>query len=167
VRPRRLVRLYRGPLNAGVRAQPLMATPQIKRPAGATVFALLLGWLSLAGFLNSFIWWTLPAELPAQALPRFQAMFEATRSISVSVLAFLYGVSALTTSIALWRMRPWMREAMTCWVLVILGIFGYLFVNWPIRPRGILESLMVLVVTLLLFGAMWLYVARQSKQAAL
>ena len=144
-----------------------MATPQIKRPGGATVLALLLGWLSLAGFLNSFVWWILPAELPAQASPRFQAMFEATRSISWSVLAFLYGGSALATSIALWRMRPWMREAMTCWLLVVLGMFVYLLVNWPIGPRGILESLMVLAVTLLLFGAMWLYVARLSKQAAL
>jgi hypothetical protein len=94
-------------------------------------------------------------------------MVNTVRSVPLSTLAFLYGVTAFATAYALWRMKPWMREAMTCWVLAVLAMFVYLLLKWPLGSGGFGGVVPVMAPTVLLLGAGWLYVARLAKRTAL
>jgi hypothetical protein len=99
-------------MNVGAAGAPIP-----KRPIGATLLALVLGWLGVAGLLNSFVWWLLPADFVKQASRQLQFMLTAVRTPMLSLIALAYGFSALATCILLWRMRPQIRVAMACWVV--------------------------------------------------
>ncbi len=85
----------------------------------------------------------------------------------MSLIALTYGISALTTCVYLWRMRPQMRTAMTCWAASVAALGIYLSITMPAGPTELLAELAVFFPLALLVIAMWLYVARLSRLAAL
>jgi hypothetical protein len=71
-----------------------------QRPGGIAFLSIILGWLSLAGFGNAWVLATGRIQLPPW----------------LGLLAALYGVTAATASIGLWRLRPWGLRALTAWM---------------------------------------------------
>ena len=144
-----------------------MTAASIRRPVGATFLAFLLGWLGIAGVMNSFVWWTLPSEFVAQTSPTLQSALLAIRTPTMSTIALAYGLSALASCVGIWRMRPWMRHAMSCWVTSVGAFCVYMLIAMPPKPVTLLAELAFILPLGFLVAALWLYVARLSERAAL
>ena len=89
-----------------------------RRPTSITVLSILLAWLAVGGFGNAVVW----NLQNIQAAERQLQMYVGGRLFTV--LALAYGVTALVTCVALWRMRSWAFRAYACWALisVLLGV---------------------------------------------
>lgn len=85
----------------------------MKRPAGITILSTALACLAAVGFVNGAL------------------EFFADRSVTSPVfagVAFLYGVTALVSSVALWRMRHWAYRAFLFWIgAVVLTLLYFQF----------------------------------------
>jgi len=77
----------------------------MKRPIGITISALVLGWLAMTGFLNS---WVILTDLSSEL------------SKSIGYIAIIYGITALLSTIGLWCMKPWSLVAIRIWMGVCL-----------------------------------------------
>ena len=122
----------------------------MKRPFGITICALLLGWLAIAGFGNG--WIILSGQI--SELPK-----------SIGLIAFFYGITALSSTIGLWRMKPWGIIAVRSWMavcLLFLIVFTILFNKLILG--GYLGSFGFLIFTGSLFWLLDRYV--KSKIAA-
>ena len=91
-----------------------------QRPASATLLALVLAWLAIAGFGNAVVWRSVSTSMIDQLPPTLSAFVEATQSSLFTVLALGYGTSALFASIGLWRMRAWKHHAFFAWAVSVL-----------------------------------------------
>ncbi len=140
-----------------------MSPESLKRPAGATFLALVLGWLGIAGILNSFVRWSVPTEFVAQASPQLQSALRVVRSPVMSLIPLIYGLSALAACVYLWRMKSQMRTAMSIWVASVAVLAVYLSVTMPRVPTTLLAELVFFVPSAFLLTALWLYVSRLSK----
>jgi hypothetical protein len=78
----------------------------MQRPLGATILAVSLVVLALAGFGNAYVMVT---------------EFEYGAPILAAV-AFMYGISALSAAIGVWRRKPWAYPAFLLWAAV--AFFG-------------------------------------------
>ncbi len=76
----------------------------LKRPTGFTILSLLLGWLAVAGFANAVI--------------HFKSNHG---SILMGALAFFYGVTALTSTIGLWKLKSWAYRSFLAWSIVVVA----------------------------------------------
>ncbi|MEO3427769.1 hypothetical protein AAFN88_02855 [Pelagibius sp. CAU 1746] len=88
--------------------------PHRKRPLGATLLSLLMGWLTLSAIGNAMVF-------PAAGIG-WPAYF--------TVLAVAYAVTAGATAVGLWRMRPWTLTAFRAWgvvLLVLMIVFSFFF----------------------------------------
>jgi hypothetical protein len=94
-----------------------------------------------------------------------QPLFGQIRSLGFSVLALYYGLSALATGVALWRMRSWMRKALLCWIVAVLAMSVFLAVIWPLGPGGWVANVAMLLLVSLLLGGIWTYMTRLSRKA--
>ena len=83
---------------------------EVKRTKGITLLSLFLGWLSLAGFGNSYIMMT----NPSYGTPVF------------GIGAAAYGCLALTACVGLWKMKYWAYTAYLLWAAVAI-VFCFLF----------------------------------------
>ncbi len=144
-----------------------MSPASVKRPTGATVLAIVLGWLGVAGLLNSFVWWFLPTEFLDRASPQLQSTLRAVRTPTLSLIALAYGLSALAACVYLWRMRPQMRTAMSFWVVSVAAFGAYFSIAVPSGPTTWIAELAFFVPLAALVTGLWLYVAQLSKHAAL
>jgi hypothetical protein len=68
-----------------------------KRPPSATIIAILLGWLAVAGFVNG-----------------------ATGMMGNQILPTASGITALLAAIGLWKMRTWGLAAYIMWAIIAL-----------------------------------------------
>jgi hypothetical protein len=107
------------------------ASPTVLRSLGVTSLAIVLSVIGLASIVTSIFWWTIRSAELARISPSANGIRYAAQSVSVSVLEILCGVAALTAGFGLWRNKPWIRDAITCWLLAVLARLGYLHFNWP------------------------------------
>jgi hypothetical protein len=131
-----------------------MVATNTRRPVGATLLALALGWLAIAGFGNALMWRTVPSSLNVAESSPLGRFIEAASSPLFTAVALAYGVTALVACIGLWRMRPWMARAVLAWVtaVAITGVWMLLTVPGELLLGGPLAALAFVVggVTLLL-----------------
>jgi hypothetical protein len=91
----------------------------LKRPAGFTVLAILLGVLGLGAFVLT---------MTAETLAEIGAKWHIVR-----IGALAYGLCAFVAATGLWKMRRWGYLAFVAWVgsVVLVGIW------WPlVLPSG-------------------------------
>jgi hypothetical protein len=82
------------------------------RPVGISILALFLGWLAVAGFGNSFIWYLAASGWPKDAPERLVSAVTAIASPVVSMVCLLYGATAAAATVGLWRMHRWAPPAL-------------------------------------------------------
>lgn len=85
--------------------------PRRKRPLGATLLSLVMGWLTLSALLNAAFFPTAEIGLPAY----------------IKILVGAYAITAGATTIGLWRMKPWTLTAVRAWGVVLLVLFIVFF----------------------------------------
>ena len=120
-----------------------------RRPIGATVLSLILGWLALAGFGNAVAWRVAPHGFDQPLTPRIATLVEALQSPILPVLALAYGTTALAAAIGIWRMRPWAPSAFLSWSVAVIALFAWMFAIIPSATRwhqlrGISERYVIL-----------------------
>ena len=139
----------------------------IRRPVGATILSLLLGWLAIAGFANAIVWRMAPLAFD-QPLPRRLATVVASlQSPILTIVALAYGATALMAAIGLWRMRPWMARAFLAWVGVVAVLFAWMLtipIAEPSTARLLVGALFGFVVVALLL-VLYRYVKQMSQGA--
>ena len=126
----------------------------MNRPIGITLLALLLGWLSIAGFLWAF------------AVPLEEAFGE--YDIVMRVLAFLYGAFALASSVGLFKCKWWARRAAWGWMVCCAATMGAFVAIFPISffLGGYLGLVAFGVFVALIFYAIDNYVRKHLPVAA-
>jgi len=82
-----------------------------KRPAGFTILALIFIWLAFAAFIGSFI----------------------VSSGLNPIVTLSYGVTALFTSIGLWKMKPWTFKAYLAWCAIVILTMAMMQVGYVYR----------------------------------
>lgn len=90
----------------------------MKRPKRLTILSFLLGWLSFAGFANCYVMVSKGTD----------------NSLLMGVLAGLYGIAALMSSIGLWRLEKWASKAFLIWsalVVVMAFVMQTTFISMP------------------------------------
>lgn len=134
------------------------------RPIGATVLAIVLGWLGVGGLLNAVGWPLLRNSPLFKSAPRdFVENFPPVLgSLQLSLFALAYGVSALVAARAVWRMSASAATLYGVWVAIVLAS-GLWFV---VRVPGASSSSMValLVTAAVILAAGWLFIRRLVQQ---
>jgi hypothetical protein len=130
------------------------------RPTGATILAIVLGWLGIAGLLNAIAWpLMLNSDLMKSAPPEFVARFPtALGSVWLSLCALAYGISALFTAVALWQLSPVAPKSYLAWVGAVVALMLALLFGVPRVP--LLAAAAFLVPFLIMLAAGWLYTRR-------
>jgi hypothetical protein len=100
---------------------------------GTTFFAIVLGWLGVAGILNALVWPVARnSDLMRSAPPEFIARFPpAFGSWWLSLLMLAYGVTAFRTAKALWRVSPSAVGSYVWWAAVVVLVMLALSVSMP------------------------------------
>lgn len=131
-----------------------------KRPVSATILAIILGWLGIAGLFNAVVWPLVrSSKLMSSAPPEFIARFPpALGSVWFSLLALAYGISALYAARALWRLAPSAAVSYSVWALTVLLLFALLFVMTPEASIAAVGVFLLPVIALLAAG--WLFTRR-------
>jgi hypothetical protein len=98
-----------------------------------TFFAIVLGWLGVAGILNALLWPVARnSDLMRSAPPEFVARFPpAFGSWWLSLLMLAYGVTAFRTAKALWRVSPSAVGSYVWWAAVVVLVMLALSVSMP------------------------------------
>lgn len=127
----------------------------MRRPVGATTFAIVLGWLGVAGILNALIWpLALSSELMKSAPPELAARFPpALGSWWLSLFALAYGVSALLAARDLWRLSPAAVVSYRAWAATVLLLMVAFCVSMP--GVSFVAAVAFLVPVLALLAAGW------------
>jgi hypothetical protein len=134
-----------------------------KRGAGATIFAIVLGWLGVAGILNAVVWPVLRnSELMRSAPAEFVARFPPVLgSWWLSLLMFAYGVTAFRAAKALWHVSPSAVGQYLWWAAAVVAGMVVFEVAMPGASALADIALLALVLALLALG--WL-LTRQLVQ---
>src|SRR6185436_13735818 len=107
------------------------------RPAGATLLALALAWLAIAGFGNALVWRKLPHGVDARVLPWLSSAVDALRPPVLSALALICGITACLASIGIWRLRPWKARAFMAWSASVIVLVMWFVLALPtVLPVG-------------------------------
>ena len=103
-----------------------------KRPIGISIISLVLGWLSLAGYIGIF-----------------------TKSNLSFIILLGYGTTALLSAIGLWKMRTWALRAYFTWcvVVIVMGIYMQIspIYKVPVHLFAIFIFLVVVILGLIAF----------------
>jgi hypothetical protein len=130
------------------------------RPMGATILAIVLGWLGVGGLLNAVGWplvvnSDLMKSAPAEFVARFPPVLG---SMWLSLCALAYGISALVTAIALWRLSPAAPKAYLAWVAAVVAVMIAMVLGTPgVSPFAVAVPF---ALFLALLGAGWAYTRR-------
>jgi hypothetical protein len=121
---------------------------------GATVFAIILGWLGVAGVLNAVAWPLMRnSALMRSAPPDFVERFpSALGSWWLSLLAFAYGVTALLTARALWRLSRSAVVSYLVWAATAVSFMVALSISAPGVPLAATAAFLLPVFALLAAG---------------
>ncbi|AGF77046.1 hypothetical protein UWK_00463 [Desulfocapsa sulfexigens DSM 10523] len=76
----------------------------MKRPTGFTVISLILGWFAIGAFANGAM------QLNAEHGSKIMA-----------ILAFSYGVTALASTVGLWKFKKWAYHSFLVWSLIVVA----------------------------------------------
>jgi hypothetical protein len=132
------------------------------RPAGATLLALALGWLAIAGFGNALVWRKLPHGADAPVLPRLSSAVEALRPPVLSALALVCGITACIACIGVWRLRPWKARAFLAWsasaIVLVMWFVLALPTVLPLGGRGAGTAFVLSLAVML--AVLYVYVKR-------
>ena len=114
-----------------------------KRPAAAIAIAAILAWLAIGGFGNAVVWRNVPDQLAGQAIPApMHAFVEATRSPVFTLLAALYGITALVAAVGIFSLRTWKGIAYLAWCCAVLLLGVWIALAMPAQagaaPRWLL-----------------------------
>ena len=123
----------------------------MKRPFGITTIALMLGWLSIAGFMWGFL------------VPMEEAFGKADPVMRV--LAISYGVFAFASCVGLFKGRSWVRYAIWAW-MATCGLTMITFViAFPVTNSldGYIVILGFFVFIALIFYAVDRYVSKYLR----
>ena len=146
-----------------------MTATVTRRPIGATLLALALGWLALAGFGNAVVWSAARDSLRVSESSPLARFLEATSSPLFSILALAYGATALAACIGIWRMRPWMPRAFLAWGIAVTAIGAWLV--WTIPPELLAGGTIIGVAFVIgCVGLLWVgygYVQRIAPRGVL
>ena len=143
-----------------------------RRPFGATLVSLLLGWLSVAGVVSAF---ALKAAAPVfdGTLPRLLPVFIYTaQSWRFTFLALACVLTSLTASIGIWYLRPWMTRAVLAWCSVAMTFLVWLALvaRQEMPATAQINSVPGLIVAALVLTGLYLYarkIATETRDAAL
>ena len=132
----------------------------MRRPLGATIPALALGWLGVAGVLNAVVWpLARNSDLMKSAPPEFVERFPpALGSWWLSLLALAYGATALLAARGLWRLSPSAEVSYLAWAATVLLVMVTLSVSMPSASR--VAAVVILVPVLALLTGGWLLTRR-------
>lgn len=127
---------------------------------GTTFFAIVLGWLGVAGIVNALVWpMARNSDLLRSAPPEFVARFPpALGSWWLSLLMLAYGVTAFRTAKALWRVSPSAIGSYVWWAAVVVLVMLALSVSVSGASTFATIGFFVLVFALLAGG--WLLTRR-------
>lgn len=130
----------------------------MRRPPGATILALVLGWLGIAGILNALVWQLarnseLMTSAPAEFVERFPP-----GSWWLSLLALASGATALSAARALWRSAPSAVVWYLAWAATVLLAMVTLSASMPSASR--VATVVILVPVLALLAGGWLLTRR-------
>lgn len=146
-----------------------MSATTTRRPIGATVLALALGWLAIGGFGNALVWRAAAASLQVPETSPLARFVEAASSPLFTGIALTYGATALIACIAIWRMRPWMATAFAVWgaVVTLTGVWLVTAVPSELLAGGVLVGLAFVVGCVALLWVGYRYVQRIAPRGAL
>lgn len=111
-----------------------------KRPAGLSALSIILGWLAFSG----------------------EIIFWMSNSETISILALLYGASALAAAIGIWKVRPWALHAYLAWC----GIVVLMMISMQLGAAFRINILMFLVFAILVLALLSLagmYINKKLK----
>jgi hypothetical protein len=131
-----------------------------RRSVGTTFFAIILGWLGVAGILNALVWPVARnSALMRSAPPEFVARFPpALGSWWLSLLMLAYGVTAFRTAKALWRVSPSAVGSYLWWAAVVVLVMLVLSVSMP--GASIVATIGFFVPVFALLASGWLLTRR-------
>lgn len=126
-----------------------------RRPVAATIFAIILGWLGVAGILNAIVWpLALNSELMKSAPPELAARFPPVLgSWWLTLLALAYGASALLAARSLWRLSPAAVASYLAWAATVLVFVVGVSISTP--SVSLIGSVALLIPVLALLAAGW------------
>ena len=133
------------------------------RPIGATVLAIVLGWLGVGGLLNA-VGWPLLRNSPLfkSAPPDFAAKFPPLLgSFGLSLFALAYGVSALVAARGVWRMSASAVTSYGVWAAIVLAFSVWLSVGVGFPASSMVPLLVAAAVVL---AAGWLVIRRLVRR---
>jgi hypothetical protein len=116
----------------------------MQRPFGASILAILLGVLGIAGFGNAYVMST-------------ESGYGAT---VLTTVALAYGVAALASAVGLWQRQRWAYAAFLLWGAVIL--VGAIV--WQITVAQL--PWWKLLVFLLMVGAFFYFLGRYVRKVS-
>jgi uncharacterized membrane protein (DUF2068 family) len=116
----------------------------MQRPLGATMLAILLIFLGVAGFGNAYVMVT-ESEYGAPVL---------------AAVAVLYGITALASAVGLWQRKHWAYPAFLLWGAVVL--FGAVLFQVLIAQLAWIK----VVGFLLIAGTVLYFVARYVRKVS-
>ena len=117
------------------------------RPLGASILAILLFVLGVAGFGNAYV---------------MSTQFDYGTPVLAAV-AILYGVTALASAVGLWRRQRWAYPAFLSWGAVVL--LGFIVSQISIAQLPWVKVTVFLVVAAVVFYALARYVRKVSTAA--
>ncbi|MBI2089617.1 MAG: hypothetical protein HYT78_12915 [Deltaproteobacteria bacterium] len=113
----------------------------MKRPLGITILSTALACLAAVGLVNGFFEFFADREF---ASPVF------------SGLAFLYGITALVSAVALWGMRRWAYQAFLVWIGA--AVLSLLYFQLRLFRLDWLPLMLFAVFAIVLFALLERYV---------
>jgi hypothetical protein len=124
-----------------------------RRPVGATILAVVLGWLGVGAILNAIVWPALVrGKVSSLSVP------EEFGSALFVVITLAYGISALCAARAVWRLAVSAPNWYLAWLVTLVATFIFLSV---VAPGGFDAGAAIVALPVALLAlAVWLYVRR-------
>ncbi len=137
-----------------------MRGEKTERRVGATIFAIVLGWLGIAGVVNAIAWpAVLNSDLMKSAPPDFVARFpRVLGSWRFSLLMLAYGLTAFRAAKAIWRVSPSAVGKYVWWAAVEL--LAMMASSATLPGETVLANVLIFAVMIALLASGWLFIRR-------
>jgi len=116
----------------------------LKRPTGFTILSLFLGWVGIAGFVKVAMQFS-----------------SAHGTILMTILAFLYGSTAIATTIGLWKLKEWSYKTFIVWSIVVVAMMlTFQFGEYGMYRTSMVAFLVFSVLVLFLLYVLARYIKK-------